>query len=186
MSEREAVAAVLTEALESLDLLCAAEDKHGDTIRAHEVRDAVSDLRQFAAAQPAIPRAQVAEFQHNALEMARKADLAERRAEDAEAEVERLRAALVEVRQVFDLQCPPMPPDKYVDQGAWMAHSWWNTVLGRVLKRADLIDALRPTPADLCRHGSPEGECPSCTACAACRGECGTCPYVVIPPGETP
>jgi hypothetical protein len=123
-----------------------------------------------------------AECQWNALEMARKADLAERRAEDAEAEVERLRSVLVEVRQVFDLQCPPMLPEKYVDQGAWVAHSWWNTVLGNVLKRADLIAALRPNPTDMCRHGSPEGECPSCTACAACRGECGTCPYVVSPP----
>lgn len=35
----------ITEALESLDLLCRAEDTHGDTIRAHEVRDAVADLR---------------------------------------------------------------------------------------------------------------------------------------------
>ena len=38
-------------------------------------------------------KAQVAEFQYNALEMARKADQAERRAEDAEAAFERLRSA---------------------------------------------------------------------------------------------
>jgi len=70
-----------------------------------------------------------------ALEMARKAAQAERRAEDAEAEVERLRDVLAEVRRVFDLQCPPMLPEKYVDRGAWMAHSWWNTVLGNILNR---------------------------------------------------
>lgn len=76
------------------------------------------------------------------LDMSRKAELAERRAEDAGAEVERLRSVLVEVRQVFDLQCPPLLPEKYVDHGAWVAHSWWNTVLGNVLKRADLLDTL--------------------------------------------
>lgn len=38
-------------------------------------------------------KAQVAEFQYNALEMARKADLAERRAEEAEFHVEQLRDA---------------------------------------------------------------------------------------------
>lgn len=59
------------------------------------------------------------------------------RAEAAEAEVERLRAVLAEVRRAFDLQCPPMSTDKYVDCGAWMAHSWWNTVLGNILSRAD-------------------------------------------------
>lgn len=118
----------------------------------------------------------VAEFQHNALEMARKADIAERRAEEAEFHVEQLiesrdraeaelesledsaqeqmervslhaaevtaerdaaLAVIAEVRRVFDLQCPPMLPGSYVDAGAWMAHSWWNTVLGSVLKRAE-------------------------------------------------
>lgn len=75
------------------------------------------------------------EHQWNALEMARKADLATTRAEDAEAEVERLRDVLAEVRRVFDLQCPPMSADRYVDRGAWHAHSWWNRVLGSVIDR---------------------------------------------------
>lgn len=35
----------IRDALESLDDLCAAEDRHGDTIRAHEVRGAVAELR---------------------------------------------------------------------------------------------------------------------------------------------
>lgn len=64
---------------------------------------------------------------------------------------EALREAVVAVQHVFDLQCPPMPPDKYVDRGAWMAHSWWNTVLGHTLR--DLrarVDALDPkTAADM-------------------------------------
>ena len=98
----------------------------------------------------------IAEAQYNAVDMARKADIAERRAEEAEYhveqlrdardraeqrieraedEVERLRDALLQVRRVFDLQCPPMLPEKYVDRGAWMAHSWWNTVLGSILNR---------------------------------------------------
>lgn len=38
--------AAIREALESLDDLCASEDRHGDTIRAHEVRGAVADLRR--------------------------------------------------------------------------------------------------------------------------------------------
>lgn len=37
----------IREALESLDNLCAAEDRHGDTIRAHEVRGAVATLRSL-------------------------------------------------------------------------------------------------------------------------------------------
>lgn len=86
--------------------------------------------------------AEAAEFQNNALEMARKADIAEARAESAEAECERLRDVLAEVRAAFDLQCPPMLPEKYVDHGAWVAHSWWNKVLGQVLKRAALLDEL--------------------------------------------
>jgi hypothetical protein len=103
----------------------------------------------------------VAEFQWNALEMARKADLAERRAEDAEAEVEALRDVLAEVRRVFDLQCPPMLPDAYVDAGAWMAHSWWNTVLGHVLKRTD-------REVGDCRHewlDRPESDTRECILC---------------------
>ena len=36
-------------ALDSLDLLCVAEDTYGDDIRAHEVRDAVADLRRLFA-----------------------------------------------------------------------------------------------------------------------------------------
>ena len=35
----------IREALESLDMLCRAEETHGDNIRAHEVRDAVAPLR---------------------------------------------------------------------------------------------------------------------------------------------
>ena len=37
---------MIREALESLDGLCSAEERHGDTIRAHEVRGAVADLRR--------------------------------------------------------------------------------------------------------------------------------------------
>ena len=37
----------IRDALESLDDLCANEDRHGETIRAHEVRDAVADLRRL-------------------------------------------------------------------------------------------------------------------------------------------
>lgn len=44
-SQRPTLTETICEALESLDVLCAAEDTHGDTIRAHEVRGAVSDLR---------------------------------------------------------------------------------------------------------------------------------------------
>lgn len=77
------------------------------------------------------------EHQWNALKMARKA---ERRAEDAEAEAERLRDALVAVRRAFDLQCPPGPAENYVDRGAWMAHSWWDKVLGNILNRAGAGD----------------------------------------------
>lgn len=84
--------------------------------------------------------ARVSEFQWNALEMARKADQAERRAEDAEAEVERLRSLLAKVRRVFDLQCPPLLPAKYDSQGAWMAHTWWDRVLGAVLREIDACE----------------------------------------------
>lgn len=42
---------------------------------------------------------------------------------------------------------------------------------------------IRATSPDLCAHGEPEGDCPTCAACAACRGECGVCPYVT-PPAE--
>lgn len=35
----------IRDALESLDELCTNEDRHGETIRAHEVRGAVADLR---------------------------------------------------------------------------------------------------------------------------------------------
>lgn len=97
-------------------------------------------------------QADAAERQWNALEMARKADAAERRAEEAEYHVEQLRdardraerraekleAVIGQVKRVFDLQCPPMLPEKYVDRGAWMAHSWWDAVLGAVLRRDDL------------------------------------------------
>lgn len=73
-----------------------------------------------------------------ALDMARKAEQAERRTEDAEAEVERLRDVVAQVRRAFDLQCPPMSAEKYTDRGAWMAHSWWNTVLGGILNRGEV------------------------------------------------
>lgn len=69
------------------------------------------------------------------VENARRAEQAERRAEAAEVEVERLLDVLAEVRRVFDLQCPPMSAGNYADRGAWMAHSWWNTVLGGILNR---------------------------------------------------
>lgn len=96
-----------------------------------------------------------------ALEMARKAAIAEERAEGAEAELERLRSALTEVRRVFDLQCPPMPVEKYVDRGAWMAHSWWNTVLGGILRRFDC-------ESDECNHDwldRPESDARECLIC---------------------
>ena len=108
----------------------------------------------------------VSEFQWNALEMARKADIAERRAEDAETEVERLRAVLAEVRRVFDLQCPPMLPDAYVDGGAWMAHSWWNTVLGHVLNRTDREHLVGEMGE--CQHewlDRPESDTRECLIC---------------------
>jgi hypothetical protein len=45
------------------------------------------------------------------------------------------RAALVaRVRSVFEMQCPPLPADRYVDRGAFLAHDWWNTVLGGLLE----------------------------------------------------
>lgn len=50
-------------------------------------------VTQIAPTVERILAARVAEFQWNALEMARKADQAERRAEGAEAELERLKAA---------------------------------------------------------------------------------------------
>lgn len=65
-----------------------------------------------------------------------RAGLAAERAETAEAEVERLLDVLAEVRRAFDLQCPPdVRRSLHVDRGAWMAHSWWNTVLGGILNR---------------------------------------------------
>lgn len=136
----------------------------------------------------------VAEFQHNALEMARKADLAERRAEEAEyhveqlrdardaaerrleraeAETERLRDALLQVRRAFDLQCPPMPADKYADRGAWMAHSWWNTVLGSILNRAGAADiqSNNECSTGLCGEhhwlDRPESDTRECMVCGA-------------------
>lgn len=38
------------------------------------------------------------------------------------------------VQRTYDLQCPPMPADTYVDRGAHMAHQWWSTCLGAVLR----------------------------------------------------
>lgn len=114
-----------------------------DLARGHDYADA----RDLAAGEDAIAEVcdvltgvanQVAEHQRNALEMSRKAEQAERRAEGVEAEVERLRDVLAEVRRVFDLQCPPMPAEKYVDRGAWMAHSWWNTALGLILNLGEV------------------------------------------------
>lgn len=125
-------------------------------------------VAEYVNDSPAALRVRLTEAQWNALEMARKTDLAERRAEEAEfhveqlrdardsaeqrieqaeAEVERLRDALLQVRRAFDLQCPPMPADKYVDRGAWMAHSWWNTVLGDILNRAGAGDIQGGEPA---------------------------------------
>lgn len=108
----------------------------------------------------------VAEFQWNALEMARKADQAESRAEGAEAEVERLREVISEVRAVFDLQCPPMPSERYMDQGAWVAHSWWNKVLGNILRRVELMDELNTSGT--CSHDwldRPESDTRECLLC---------------------
>lgn len=50
-------------------------------------------VAEYVNESPAALRAQVTEFQYNALEMARKADAAERRAEEAEYHVEQLRDA---------------------------------------------------------------------------------------------
>lgn len=57
----------IREALESLDLLCAAEDSHGDTIRAHEVRGAVAELRRLTTppAPTTDPRAEEARAELN-------------------------------------------------------------------------------------------------------------------------
>lgn len=91
-----------------------------------------------------------------------RAGLAADRAESAEAEVERLLDVLAEVRRVFDLQCPPMSADRYVDRGAWMAHSWWNTVLGGILSE------MRPLPIHRTEAGYP-----SCSTCDG--GGCYDC-----------
>lgn len=50
------------------------------------------------------------------------------------------------VQRVYDLQCPPMPADNYVDPGARMAHQWWSTVLGGVLRDPRYRPAQEPTP----------------------------------------
>lgn len=114
------------------------------------------------------------EFQRNALEMARKADAAERRAEEAEFHVEQLRdardraerkgealeAVIAQVGTVFAMQCPPMPAERYVDRGAWMAHSWWNTTLGSILDQA---------------RGAANGTVPD--ASQERRGVCVVCPW---------
>lgn len=134
-------------------------------------------VAEYVTVSPAALRAQVAEAQYNALEMARKADAAERRAEEAEFHVEQLRDArdcaerraeelegvLAEVKWAFDLQCPPSPRERYVDKGALYAHSWWNTVLGSILRRADLLDAARG-----CDHewlDRPESDTRECLIC---------------------
>lgn len=72
----------------------------------------------------------------------------------------------LEMARVFDLQCPPMHPDKYVDRGAWMAHSWWNTVLGSVLARVEEREPDRP---GLCGEhhwlDRPESDTRECLIC---------------------
>ncbi len=45
IAENTANVEAVAEALESLDALCRDEDIHGSSIRAHEVRGAVADLR---------------------------------------------------------------------------------------------------------------------------------------------
>lgn len=62
-----------------------------------------------------------------------------RRAKAAEAEIERLRAQIRAVRRVYDLQCPVRPKSDYVDAGAWMAHRWWQTVLGAALSSSEQV-----------------------------------------------
>ena len=52
----------------------------------------------------------------------------------AEAKGEALREAADKVQKVYDMQCPPMPVDRYMDRGAHAAHQWWTTVLGATLR----------------------------------------------------
>lgn len=128
------------------------------------------DRQAFLAADlvPVVERI-VGEFRRNTIDMARKAAIAETERDDALAEVERLRDMLAEIQAIFDLQCPPMLPDRYVDHGAWMAHSWWNTVLGNILKREALLGKLTPvSTSDVCDHewlDRPESDTRECLIC---------------------
>lgn len=108
------------------------------------------------------------------VENARKAEQAERRAEDAEAEVERLRSLLSKVRRVFDLQCPPLLPAKYDSQGAWMAHTWWDRVLGAVLREVDACEWCGRSDghANGCRLGLGPDEHGSECACVPPYANC--------------
>lgn len=110
----------------------------------------------------------------HALQMAQKAEQAERRAEDAEAEVERLRSLLAKVRRVFDLQCPPLLPAKYDSQGAWMAHTWWDRVLGAVLREVDACEWCGRSDghANGCRLGLGPDEHGSECACVPPYANC--------------
>lgn len=66
------------------------------------------------------------------------------RVEAAVAEREALVLDMVE--DVYRLQCPVRSADTYVDRGALMAHKWWETVLGGLLRRrrAALASATAP------------------------------------------
>jgi hypothetical protein len=96
-------------------------------------------------------------------EIERLADLA------AERRAEKLEAVICQVKKVFDLQCPPMLPEKYVDRGAWMAHSWWNTVLGSILRRTE--------------RATPEVPCPVCGGSMRFC-ECMDDPFTTVPDSD--
>jgi hypothetical protein len=61
----------------------------------------------------------------------------------ARAKAEGAAEVVAAVRAVFDMQCPPIRSrfaDDDFGRGAYCAHTWWNTVLGYVL-RAGATDA---------------------------------------------
>lgn len=48
------------------------------------------------------------------------------------------RGVLARVRAIYDLQCGrPLKRSDYVDDGAFSAHRWWQTVLGGELERLE-------------------------------------------------
>jgi hypothetical protein len=62
---------------------------------------------------------------------------------------EALRAAAAAVQVVYEMQCPVRPPSHYMDSGAYVAHLWWQKVLGGALEQIrDRAAALAsPAPA---------------------------------------